>query len=173
MGVGAHFLFHHNGQEREEGTHGQEVAMSTDERGLRALVDDLAAPDGLDILEVAVKGQGPRKLVRVVVDRKGGVDVGTCQRLSGRLSSRLDDVDLVDGPFTLEVTSPGTSYPLEGRRAFDRVEGRPVRVLRDGAAELRGIVTAAEEDGVVLDVDGESVRVPYADITKATQALPW
>lgn len=147
--------------------------MGGSEEALRRLAEALEAARGLDVLDVAVKGQGPRRLVRVTVDRKGGVDLASCQELSKQLSARLDEEDLLEGSYTLEVTSPGTSYPLEGRRAFERVEGRLVRVVRSEGPELRGEVRAADEDAVVIDVDGDEVRVPYGEIAKATQALPW
>lgn len=147
--------------------------MSDSEHVVRALAEELATKSGLDLVEVAVKGQAPRQLVRVKVDRKGGVDLAACQELSKALSARLDELDPVPGRYTLEVSSPGVNHPLEGRRAFERVEGRLVRLLREQAPELKGTVRAADEEAVVLDVDGQDVRVPYEQIVKATQALPW
>lgn len=125
-------------------------------------------------------------LVRVVVDRKGGIDLASCQQLSGELSAALDAVDPIESRYVLEVTSPGVDYPLTDQAAFSRVEGRVVLVHRqresgvasrgepEGAAtQLRGKVTAANPDAVVLDVEGEPIRVPYREIVKATQVLPW
>lgn len=144
---------------------------------VRGLTAPLAEASGLDLVEVSLRGAGARQLVRVVVDRKGGVDLATCQRLSQELSAVLDADDVVPGRYVLEVTSPGTDRPLRDQRAFDRVEGRPVLVHRAGedgkVHQIRGTVRAAEPDEVVLDVDGQDMRVRYADITKATQALPW
>lgn len=143
---------------------------------VRVLAEPLATSAGLDLVAVQVKGSSGRALVRVVVDRKGGVDVGTCQQLSRDLAALLDDDDPFAGGYTLEVTSPGVDHPLTDRRSFDRVEGRAVLVHRgaqDHRQQIRGTVVAAEPDAVVLDVDGERVRIPYADVAKATQTLPW
>jgi ribosome maturation factor RimP len=146
-----------------------------------ARVRDLAAPLAdarhLDLVDVMIKRSGSNRLVRVIVDRKGGVDVDTCQALSRDLSDLLDREDPIDGRYALEVTSPGTDHPLRDRAAFDRVEGRAVLVHRRGAGDVpeqvRGTVTRAEAEAVVLDVDGEAVHVPYAEIVTAKQALPW
>ncbi len=131
----------------------------------------------LDLVEVAIRGEGSRCLVRVVVDRKGGVGVDRCADLSRELGTRLDALSELDTGYALEVTSPGVDYPLRDQRAFDRVEGRPVLVHRrddDGdVAQLRGTVRTAEAEAVVLEVDGTPVRVPYDEIAKATQSLPW
>lgn len=147
--------------------------MGSNERVVRELAEELAAAAGLDLVEVGLKGQGSRQMVRIKVDRKGGVDLASCQELSRALSARLDELDPVNGRYTLEVSSPGVNHPLEGRRAFERVEGRLVRILRNEAPELKGTVRAADDEAVVLDVDGGDVRVPYEQIVKATQALPW
>ena len=144
-------------------------------------VRDLAAPladaRSLDLVDVEVKGRGSNRLVRIIVDRKGGVDLATCQALSRDLSELLDAEDPIDGRYALEVTSPGTDHPLRDRAAFDRVEGREVLVHRRGSSEVpvqvRGRVTRADDDAVVLAVDGAAVRVPYAEIVTAKQTLPW
>ena len=138
----------------------------------------LAASAGdVDLVDVQVRGAGSRRLVRVVVDRKGGVDVERCRRVSADLAARLDAADPFDARYRLEVTSPGVAHPLRDRRAFDRVEGREVVVRRAvpgaPAEPLRGRVRTARADGVELDVAGRAVRVPYDQIEKATQCLPW
>lgn len=143
------------------------------EESVHALVAELADASGLDLVEVALKGQGSRQLLRVLIDRKGGLDLAACQEFAKRLSERLDEDDPVPGRYTLEVSSPGTGYPLRDQRAFDRVEGKRVTVLRAEEPEVSGVVKVAHDDVVVLDVDGEEVAVPYGAITKATQALPW
>lgn len=150
--------------------------MGAEAARVAELARPLAERRGVDLVEVEVKGGGGRRLVRVIVDRKGGVELADCQELSRELSEALDVEDPVEGRYALEVTSPGVDYPLRDPAAFDRVEGRPVLLHReaDGApAQVRGVVRAAEADAVVLDVDGEELRVPYAEIVKATQALPW
>jgi ribosome maturation factor RimP len=145
-------------------------------RAVRDLAAPLAEDAGLDLVDVSVK-RGPRTLVRVVVERKGGVDLAACQSLSQQLSARLDDVDPVVGRYALEVTSPGTDRPLRDRRDFDRVEGRVVLVHRlagdERVEQVEGRVVEAEDEAVVLDVGGSRVRVPYPEIKKATQRLPW
>lgn len=143
---------------------------------VRGFVAPLAAGAGLDLVEVEVKGSGPRTLVRVKVDRKGGVELSECQELSRALSRLLDESDPIDSRYQLEVSSPGVNYPLRAQRDFDRVEGRLVSVLRrteGGTAEVRGTVVEAAEREVVLDAGGERISVAYDEIDKATQALPW
>lgn len=151
--------------------------MADEEHAVAELARPLATARGVDLVGVEIKGTGGRRLVRVMIDRKGGVELTDIQEVSRELSAALDEEDPVEGAYALEVTSPGVDHPLTDHAAFDRVEGRLVTVRRrteDGPApELRGTVAQAEPDAVVLDVDGEAVRVPYTDIEKATQSLPW
>lgn len=147
---------------------------------VRALAAPLATAGDLDLVEVAVRGSGPGCLVRVAVDRKGGVDLARCEALSRLLADELDRLAGLESGYRLEVGSPGVDHPLADRRDFDRVEGRAVLVHRAAGdrdamntSEVRGTVRTAEADAVVLDVDGTDVRVPYPEIVKATQRLPW
>jgi ribosome maturation factor RimP len=145
---------------------------------IRDMAQREARDEDVDVLAVELKGQGSRQIVRVVVDRKGGVSIDVCQRISQRLSRQLDAADPIGGRYTLEVTSPGVDWPLEDRAAFNRVEGRDVLIHRrrdDGAVEqVRGRVVNAGDDAVELDSGNNgAVAVAYDDIVKAAQALPW
>lgn len=144
---------------------------------IRDLVDEQARALDVDVIAVQHKGEGSRQLVRIVVDRKGGVSVGTCQQLSRALSRRLDEIDPIGGRYTLEVTSPGVNWPLTDRSAFDRVEGRVVLIHRrtgvDRIEQVRGAVVAAGPDAVEIDDGGTTIAIAYDDIVKAAQALPW
>lgn len=148
-------------------------------------VDELARPivdeAGLDLLDVEVRGTGGSRVkILVTVDRKGGVDVGTCQQVSKQLARSLEEAQPQVERYTLEVSSPGTSRPLQDQRDFDRVEGRAVKIQikvpddADGADEVIGTVLRAEADVVVLEADdGDHVQVAYADIAKAVQVVRW
>lgn len=143
---------------------------------VRGFAQPLATDAGLDLIDVVVKGSGSRTLVKVTVDRKGGVGLAECQKLSKDLSRQLDESDPIDSRYQLEVTSPGVSHPLRTQRDFDRVEGRLVVVHRRAGEkldEVRGTVVEAAEAEVVLDTNGDRVAIAYDDVHKATQALPW
>jgi ribosome maturation factor RimP len=145
---------------------------------IREMALDEAQRERVELLAAELKGQGSRRVVRVVVDRKGGVALDVCQRISQRLSRQLDAIDPIGGRYTLEVTSPGVDWPLSDRASFDRVEGREVLIHRrddqDGVEQVRGRVVRALPDSVELDSpDHGTVAVAYDDIVKAAQALPW
>lgn len=144
---------------------------------VRALAAPLAEATDVDLVDVLIRGEGRRRVVRVIVDRKGGVDVERCTELSRELGDELEALSELDAGYALEVTSPGIDYPLRDQRAFDRVEGRAVLVHRresDGrVVQVRGVVRAALADQVLLEVDGRELTIAYGEVEKATQVLPW
>jgi ribosome maturation factor RimP len=144
---------------------------------IREIARREAHRENVDVLAVDLKGEGAHRLVRVVIDRKGGVPIDVCQRISQRLSHQLDSADPIGGRYTLEVTSPGVDWPLGDRDAFDRIEGREVLIhIRgegDRVEQVRGRVVHARHDAVELTRDGDTVAVAYDDIIKAAQTLPW
>lgn len=140
---------------------------------VRALARPVADHHGLALLDVSVKGAGSRTRVRLTVDRKGGVDLETCQQVSRELSRLLDDADPIPDRFVLEVTSPGVDWPLADAEAFDRVQGRVVEVLRRDGSSLRGEVVGAGPEAVTVRTGDGDVAVAYGDVERATQAVAW
>lgn len=144
-----------------------------------ALAGDVATPLGVEILEVIVKGARGRRLVRIVADTleldAGGLDVETIAVMSRQLGDVLDEHDVVPGTFTLEVTSPGTDRPLRSPRDFARNIGREVRVTRvgDETDDITGVVVAADEDVVILEVEGNEVELASSQIDHGMVVLPW
>lgn len=136
---------------------------------VRAVVAPVVAAAGLDLEECEVTPAGRRRVLRVVVDKDGGVTLDDIAEVSQQLSERLDAKDPLGGqPYTLEVTSPGVDRPLTLPRHWRRATGRLVRaVLTDGGA-LTGRVVDVTEDAVVLDVDGRSRELPLATVARAT-----
>ncbi len=136
---------------------------------VNAVVAPVVAAAGLDLEQCAVTPAGRRRVLRVVVDKDGGVTLDDIAEVSQQLSARLDEEDPLGGqPYTLEVTSPGVDRPLTLPRHWRRASGRLVRAtLTDGSA-LTGRVVDAGEDAVSLDVDGRRRELPLADVARAT-----
>ncbi len=146
---------------------------------VHALATPLAAEYGVDVLEVEVSGPQGRPLVRVVADVLDGdaeadLDVEVVAKLSRRLSEALDDDDLLPGPFTLEVTSPGVDRPLRTARDFKRNIGRDIEVTARADGEVTaGRLLSVDDQAVTLDVDGSSTTLALDDLDHGTVVLPW
>lgn len=144
---------------------------------VQQLAEPLAEAEGVELLEVEVKGQRNRRLVRLVADAEDGLDVDRIARISRAVGDALDEQDLVPGAYTLEVTSPGADRPLRTPRDFDRNRGREVRVVRReelaGPRELRGRVAEVADDRLVLTVEGEDRVIPLDEVAHGKVVLPW
>jgi ribosome maturation factor RimP len=133
------------------------MAASTDAH--RAL-EPIVAAFGLDLEGVDIRPAGRRTLVRVIVDRDGGVDLDAVAHVSTAISEALDGPDLavlIPGSFVLEVTSPGVDRPLTATRHWRRAIGRIVEVVLDDGTTVAGRVQDVTSDDVVLLATSDSV----------------
>jgi ribosome maturation factor RimP len=144
---------------------------------LEGLVGPVIEEAGLELVEVTLGRQAKRRVLRVTVDREGGVDLDAIATVSERLSRRLDVEDFDPGPYSLEVTSPGVERPLRRPSDFVRKVGEKVKVRTaeplQGARSHTGTLSAADEDGVVITTDAGERRVPYGDIASARTVFEW
>ncbi len=109
---------------------------------------------GLELVEVVCVGRGPRTVVRVFIDKPGGVSLDDCERVHQSLGPALDVADPIPHSYTLEVSSPGLDRPLRTSQDFQRAIGKRVTVkLRRPMGErwrVAGQVLAVEPDAVLL-----------------------
>ena len=143
------------------------AADQTRERLVEELTDPLLAL-GLDLEGVELTPAGRRRVLRVAVDRDGGVTLDDVAEATKEVSRLLDESDVMgEQPYVLEVSSPGTDRPLSLPRHWRRNAGRLVAVSTTDGTSCTGRVVEAGEDAVVLDVDGDRVTLPLADVAKA------
>jgi ribosome maturation factor RimP len=129
------------------------------------LVDHCVSELGLDLDAVELRGSGPKRLLRVVVDRDGGVPLDVITETSRELSKELDRSEVMGVVgYTLEVTSRGVDRPLTRTRHWTRNVGRLVVITTVAGERIRGRIAAASAERVGLD-DGTEVQI--ADINSA------
>ncbi|MDO9378211.1 MAG: ribosome maturation factor RimP [Nocardioidaceae bacterium] len=139
---------------------------------LAELLDQSVSPLGLDVDSVEITPAGKRRVVRVVLDSDDGLTLDQVARATRAITRNLDEDDSAMGAqaYTLEVSSRGVDKPLEEPKHWRRNVRRLVAVTFDdesGTQAIEGRITAADDDGADLDVEGSPVRVSYADVRKA------
>ncbi|NUW40510.1 ribosome maturation factor RimP [Nonomuraea rhodomycinica] len=134
---------------------------------LMKLLEPVVSAEGLDLEDVTVTQAGRRRLLRVIVDRDGGVSLDDIADVSQAVSEALDDTDVMgQSAYTLEVSSPGVDRPLTEPRHWRRAAKRLVKAeLRDGTV-VEGRVRSADDGGVDLVVDGTARRLDYQDLAR-------
>jgi ribosome maturation factor RimP len=140
---------------------------TTAERIEAELVDPLAE-HGLDVESVEVTPAGKRRVLRVSVDKDGGVTLDDVAAATRAVSQLLDASDVMgEQPYTLEVTSRGVDRPLTLPRHWRRNSDRLVKVTLDDGSTLRGRILSSTDQAVTLDVSGQQRELPFARIEKA------
>ena len=139
----------------------------TRDRLAGVLTDPLLAV-GLDVEGIDLTPAGKRRLLRIAVDKDGGVTMDDIADATKQVSRVLDETDVMgEHPYTLEVTSPGVDRPLTLPRHWRRNEGRLVKVVLDSGESLTGRIVGSDQRQAVVDVDGTKHEVPLADVAKA------
>ena len=144
---------------------------------LRDVVVPLLEPLGLELVDVELLGSGRATTLRLSIDREGGVDLEAITDATRAVSPVLDEVEVVPGSYTLEVSSPGVERPLRTPRDFLRVVGQMVSVKThvevDGERRHRGVLVEADDDGLAVEADGVQRRFRYDEVSQARTVLEW
>ena len=141
------------------------------DRTRERLIEELTPPllaSGYDLEAVEVTPAGRRRLLRVAVDKDGGVTMDEIAEATKQVSALLDSSDAMgEQPYTLEVTSPGVDRPLTLPRHWRRNSGRLVKVdLQDGGS-LTGRILGCGEDDAEVETDEGRRTVRFAEVGKA------
>jgi len=142
------------------------------ESKVRDLAESILRFERFELVELSFARGSGRGLLRLIIDREGGVSVEDCAAVSRELSAVLDVEDVIPGSYTLEVSSPGLDRPLKSLNDFLRFGGRLAKVTLNEAIEGQkvhiGRIVRVDEGLVILEVGGKgTVSVPYQNIKKA------
>jgi ribosome maturation factor RimP len=123
---------------------------------------------GLDLEGVDLSKAGKRSVLRIAVDKDGGVDMDDIAEATKALSAVLDESPLMgEQAFTLEVSSPGVDRPLTLPRHWRRNVTRLVKVTLTDGGTVEGRIVGSDDEGATLDVAGTEQQVAYAAVGKA------
>lgn len=152
--------------------------MTLHER-IASIAERAAAREGLEVWDVEVLGAGRSRLIRIYIDKPGGVTLDDCELMSQQVGTVLDVEDVVpDQHYHLEVSSPGIERRLSKPEQFARFAGQKARIaLREPVENRRrweGIIAGVEEDIILFETtDGGSMRLSLNQIEKANLKFEW
>ncbi len=140
-------------------------------RRVEELLEPEAAANGFELVAVEQAGGRHVPVIRVLLDREGGITIDDLAAANAWVSAVLDESDVVPGSYTLEVSSPGIDRPLRKLADFERFAGETANVKTRAASTGRttwtGRIEGVEGETVVLDVDDQRVAIPFNEILKA------
>ena len=146
---------------------------------VREVTADILAGLSLDLVEVTIGWENGRTVVRLALEREGGVTLDECAQASGLAGQVLDREGVFPGAYVLEVMSPGVKRLLKRPEDFTRSIGKRVKVtLRqpfEGRTDFSGILRSAGEESFGLDMGDELLELKYSSLTAARldPELPW
>ena len=144
---------------------------------LKALVVPILAERQMELVELTCRPVSGQLQVRLLVDRAGGVNLHHCAQVNRRMSEALEGLPLIEGRYTVEVSSPGLDRPLVSQRDFERAIGEDLQVLvaldERQAQERHGMLLAVQPNAIVLKTTGGNMTVPMAQIRSAKKAVRW
>jgi ribosome maturation factor RimP len=149
--------------------------MDTYREEVRRLAEPIVESEALDLIYVECLRMKSRWLVRLYLDKEGGVTIDDCSLVSNQLGDILDVHNVPPGPYTLEVSSPGFDRPIEREKDFIRFKGHQVvvkcREKLEGIKNFRGtLIDFVDENGektIIVDVSGNVCRIPMELVAKA------
>ena len=140
---------------------------------VRELISPIVADVGAELYDVEFNGG----VLRILVDRDGGIDIDSIKTISKSSSRVLDEVDPVPGRYTLEVSSPGLERPLRTPEHYDRAVGEKVKIKTfadvDGSRRFTGTLVGADDAGFVLEIGGDTQSFAYDNVSKARTVFEW
>jgi ribosome maturation factor RimP len=145
---------------------------------IEAIAERVAQSEGIEIVEIELKGGGKNRFLRISIDKPDGVTHGDCELVSQQVSTILDVEDVVPGAYTLEVSSPGVERKLLKYKDFERFTGKKIKaILREPVENSRrweGTLASCADGLISLEVaDGKTIQFPFDQVEKAHLKFEW
>lgn len=151
--------------------YGTEIRGAMVEQEISRIARQVADNQIVEIIAINLSGGRKRKLLKITIDKDGGVTLGDCERFSRGFESLLEGGDLIAGSYTIEVSSPGLDMPLITMTDFERNIGRLVRVITKDKIYNQnffiGRIVKVAGDAIQLFVNNEEKDIPFENIARA------
>lgn len=139
------------------------------------LIEPGLLSNGLELVDVEFKKEGRNWVLRIFLDKEGGVTLEDCQKIS-RLAGDLIEVEgIIEPVYTLEVSSPGLNRVLKKEKDFIKFSGKKICVQChapiDGRKKFTGILSEFKNQSIHLDVDGQLHTIPMDRVAKANLVI--
>lgn len=141
---------------------------------VRSLAEPIVTHSGLELVDVEFLREGGRWVLRLYIDKEGGVTLDDCQEISRQVEKLLDVEDVIEPAYVLEVSSPGIERPLKTRAHFERYAGHDVEVRtfapigEPPRKNFKGrLLSISPDDRIRLEIDGAEYEIPLDKVAKA------
>jgi len=138
---------------------------------VRELADPILTAEGFELVEIEFRREARGWVLRLYVDKEGGITVDNCAWVSQEIGRSLDVEEVISSPYTLEVSSPGLTRPLKQEKDFMKYRDRWVKLTTNepigNQRHFKGRLRGIERNEIRIEVNGEMIQIPLATIAKA------
>lgn len=138
---------------------------------IESILTPILEEESVELIDIELRPSGKRWLLRIYIEKEGGVTISDCEKVNRELGRTLDVEDVLDHPYTLEVSSPGLTRPLKNIKDFERYTGKQCRIITskpvEGRNEFAGEIIGTTGDGVEIKGKIGVFAIPLCDIKKA------
>ncbi len=138
---------------------------------VRAVVHPIVLNEGMEVVEVEYRRESSGWVLRLILDKEGGVTLDDCTRVSQEAGRNLDVEDIIQAPYTLEVSSPGLTRPLKTEKDFMKYRHRLIKLKTtdpiQNRRQFKGRLLGVSENGVEIEADEGVFRIPLSNVAKA------
>ncbi len=136
-----------------------------DKKAIEKLIEPIVGREGFELVEVKLGRFKQTSRLQLFAYSSDGITIDDCARLSRLIEPVLENENVFDGPYVVEISSPGLDRPLVNARDFARRIGDRIIVqFKDASPEITGILAAAGEENIEVNVDEEIITLPLAAI---------
>ena len=151
------------------------MAKVTVLQAIMCLIEPALIAEGLELVDVEYKKEGKNWVLRIFIDKEGGVTVTDCQKVSQKIGDLIDVEETITAPYNLEVSSPGLNRTLKREKDFVKFKGREIHLHSlspvDKRRKFTGILKDFKDQTLYLGLDGKILEIPLRQISKANLVI--
>ncbi len=142
---------------------------------VKEIVEEILKTTEIELFDIEYVKEGPFKYLKIYIDKPGGISVDDTADISRALNKRLDEADLIDEQYFLEVSSPGVERPFKKEKDYtsnigNLVEARFYKPI-DGKKSVRGLLKEKNENNIVIETGEGILRIEISDLSKINRVL--
>jgi ribosome maturation factor RimP len=138
---------------------------------VHGMIDPILLNEGMELVDLEYRRESKGWVLRLILDREGGITLDDCTRVSQGVGRSLDVEDVIQTPYTLEVSSPGLTRPLKTEKDFMKYRHRLIKVKTvdpiKNRRQFKGRLLEVSESGIAIEVDGGIFQIPLSNVAKA------
>lgn len=144
---------------------------------IRVIADPILSNEGMELVEIEYRRESKGWVLRLYIDKAGGVTLDDCTRISQEVGRSLDVEDFISTPYTLEISSPGLPRPLKKEKDFMKYRNQMIKVKTfdpiENRRQFKGKLLGISEDRIEIEMDGGVFQIPLSNVAKANLEIDW